>query len=139
MQNEGVHDDRISCSHDAQSRCRGRYDTTNFVLSQNAKTVRARNDAETAPFLIRIVEVQADGDHLVQDGTWWLNVVNAVFPSPRPPSIHVESLVQRYGSILVPSHEPVPLRGFVEKERAHKPNRATQKRLGDGEHRRIGG
>lgn len=89
VQNERVHDNGIPGRHYAGSWRRSRYRSINFVLSQNAEPVRARNDIEATSLLIDVIKVQTNRHHLLQHGSRGLGMVHAVLPGPWSPSSHL--------------------------------------------------
>src|SRR5258708_2363140 len=110
VQNKWMHDYRVAGGGYAGSLQRFRHCATNFFVSESDVRVRAGDDTEAASLLVGIFNMQADRRHVIQHCTRGLDVVQAVLASPRSPLRDLRSTVKGYGTILVPGHEPVPLR-----------------------------
>jgi len=56
--------------------------TSNLLRRQDSKAMGTGNDPKTAAIAVGIIEVQAQGQHLLQNPCWGLNVANAFFERP---------------------------------------------------------
>ena len=69
--------------------------------------------------LVGVIEVNADGQHLLEHRDGWLDVGDVLFHAPRAESGDVCAGAERDGEILMSGDEPVRIRGFVEVGRAN--------------------
>jgi len=79
-----------------------------------AKAMRTRQDTQGSVGCIGVVEVQSDGEHLLEESGGWLNVGNAILRAPRTEASHLGPGTECQRQILVPRNQPIRIRGLVE-------------------------
>src|SRR6266436_157948 len=89
-------------------------------VSQHAERLCSGQDAQRSIFRGRIIEVNAQSQHLTKDTLGSVSVDHAIFDGPRSPARSFTPLLQRQSRILVPHHQPVCRRRFVEERRAER-------------------
>lgn len=78
----------------------------------------AREDAQGAVVGSAVVEVETDGQHLLEDLHGGLDVDDALFFRPGPPALDVDALLDGQAQVLVPGDFPVTVRGLVKEDGA---------------------
>ena len=81
---------------------------------ETAQTVRPRQHAQSAVGFIRIVEVKPHDQHLFEKFNGRLNMRDALFDAPRAKAGNMGALAKRQRQVLVPRHQPVAFRIFIE-------------------------
>lgn len=137
MEQQGPHQQRPAGGDGAGDAGRLRPPALNLGGCQPAAAMRPRQDQQRAIRLVAVVEVQAHGQHPLQDPRRGLDVDHAGFLRPRPEAVHISTLADRDRQVLVPYHVPVRLRRLVEQDAAHR--KAVRPQHGRDERAHFGG
>ena len=92
--------------------------------------MRARDDGKGAVIFSGIIEMDSQGDHLHEQFSWWLDVVDSCLFGPRAVAFDFVSFFDGDGSILMPGNGPIGLRRFVEEETSHRLTFGCRQKLG---------
>ena len=82
----------------------------------------------------RIVETDAEGNHLLERPGWRMRIEHAGLHRPWSPLGMLDTLPQRQRGVLMPGHQPVRARRFVEQGRSKGHWRRPDELAGDLEH-----
>lgn len=91
------------------------------MIGEAAELVGAGEDSQGAVLRGGVVEVEAEGDHLHENGDGGLDVRNAVLDRPRSEAGDVPPLLDGEGEVLMPGDLPVGVRCLVEDRQLGRP------------------
>lgn len=113
MQNQRPHQNRVSAKSSTRN---GGFFRTNLNLRvrKNSISMRAWNHSKGAILFSAIVEVNSDGEHLLQNRDRRPNMNDTGLVRPGSPTLDVEFFANGNHTILVPSYLPVRFWIFVE-------------------------
>lgn len=110
------HDDCVTGGDDAFDSAAGCSNPVDFRLLQYPKAMSARHDLQAAAVLIGGIDMQSDGQHMIQYRARRLDMTDTILYRPRSPASHRCFFVQRDDLVLVPGDEPVLFGGLIEKQ-----------------------
>ena len=90
--------------------------------------MRAWNHAEGTVIVAAIIQMNANREHLLQNGKLRAHMDNVGFARPWSPTFDMEFLPNGNDAVLMPSHLPVPFLTFVEEDSSHREALASQHR-----------
>lgn len=120
MQEQRTHEQGITSLGCAEKLRRLGAPGLDLFLRQAAMAVRSGQHAKGAVGGIGMIQVQAQSEHLLEQGRGWLHVRNSLLHAPRTESWHLRLFSDREGEILVPRHQPIRVGGFVEVDGADR-------------------
>lgn len=104
--------------------------TKNFLMSfpaaldrscaQPAQSMRARKNSQGSVARIRVIEVKANGEHLLQQLNRWLHMRHAFLHAPGSKSRELGLFFESQRQVLMPCDQPVGFRAFVKIDAAHR-------------------
>lgn len=92
----------------------------NRVGREAPKAMRAVNDPNGSVVDGTRIEMQPNGEHILEDIARWLHVRDAGLLSPWAVASHVNASLSRDRQILMPDHLPVRVGSFVEEQGADR-------------------
>ena len=100
--------------HHAINRSKLVCEAVNTIVAQHAECVSSRQNSERSIISARIVQVNPECQNLTEYFGRGVGIRNSLLRRPPTPSRRFVLVPQRQGSILMPYHEPIRIRGFVE-------------------------
>lgn len=113
MQDQGPHQQRVSPKRSTRNGAVLR-SILNLSVRKNSVSMRAGNHANRAVFFFTIVQVNADGEHLLENRRRRPDMDDTGFARPGSPALDVEFLANRNHTVLMPADHPVRSCTLVE-------------------------
>ncbi|MCU1316317.1 MAG: hypothetical protein JWN63_1639 [Candidatus Acidoferrum typicum] len=113
-------------------------------VAKNTKCGGSGEHTQRSIFRYRVIEMQAQRQHLTKCTLGSMGVDHAIFNRPRSPARAFTPLLQRQSRVLMPHYQPVSRWRFVEERRAERKCLSTKILLRDSQqscilsHRRDG-
>ena len=89
MQNQRPHQERITCVHRAKSLLLRHSDLANAFGREAPQPMGSGNHTKGAVRLVRIIKMESDREHLLQQLDGWLHMRNAFFDRPRTEALGI--------------------------------------------------
>jgi len=135
MEEEGAHQEGVSRLRDAEVCRKFPSKSLDFTLSESPTAMGHGKYLKGAVRGVRRIQMDSNGQHLLQDPGRRLNMGNSVFPAPGTESREFNVLADRNRDVLVPGDQPVRLGGFVKIQSADGSGFAGQMRSNQSQYR----
>jgi len=119
MEQERAHDQKVASAGGANMRLRVFGELGETVGRDAAESMGAGEDAQGSVLGGAVIEMESEGEHLIEQRGGWLNVDDAFFDRPAGEARDFSSFLDADAEVLMPGDAPVGVLVFVEKEAAN--------------------